>query len=264
MGHRLTSGEKTLRTTGGSFATSGIMDLDPRVRIVVAVVFAVVVVALSDLAALVCAVAMSALLLPLSGLPVRRTLKRMAGMDGFILFMLVLLPFTVPGTSMFTLFGMAASWQGLWQAVEIALTANAVILALMCLAGSMEPVTLGHGLLALRVPERLVQLLMFTIRYIETLREEYNRLRAAMKMRGFRPGTNWHTYRSFGYLVGMMLVRALERSERVLGAMKCRGFTGRFVLLQDFRTTRQDWLFVAAMVAGVLVLIGIEVRHAFA
>jgi cobalt/nickel transport system permease protein len=128
----------------------------------------------------------------------------------------------------------------------------------------MEPVTLGHGLLALRVPERLVQLLMFTIRYIETLREEYNRLRAAMKMRGFRPGTNWHTYRSFGYLVGMMLVRALERSERVLGAMKCRGFTGRFVLLQDFRTTRQDWLFVAAMVAGVLVLIGIEVRHAFA
>ena len=46
MGHRLTSGEKTLRTSGGSFATPGIMDLDPRVRIVVAVVFAVVVVAM--------------------------------------------------------------------------------------------------------------------------------------------------------------------------------------------------------------------------
>ncbi|WP_420004347.1 cobalt ECF transporter T component CbiQ [Arenibacterium sp. LLYu02] len=264
MGHRLTSGEKTLRITGVSFAATRITDLDPRVRIAVAVMFAVVVVGLSDLMALLCALLMALLLLPLSGLPPRRTLKRMAGMDGFILFMLVMLPFTVPGAPIFTLWGFAASWEGLWQAVEIALTANAVILALMCLVGSMEPVAMGHALLALKMPERLVQLLMFTIRYIETLREEYTRLRAAMKIRGFRPGTNWHSYQSFGYLVGMMLVRALERSERVLGAMKCRGFTGTFVLLQDFRTSRRDWVLGAAAVICVTLLLGIEARHAFA
>lgn len=165
---------------------------------------------------------------------------------------------------MFTFLGFDASWEGLRQAVEIALTANAVILALMCLVGSMEPVTMGHALHALRMPEQLVQLLMFTTRYIETLREEYMRLRAAMKMRGFRPGTNWHTYRSFGYLVGMMLVRALERSERVLGAMKCRGFTGRFVLLEQFRMTDRDWLFAALMTAASVFLLVVQFRHAFA
>lgn len=264
MGHRLTTSEKTLRMSGVALTATRITDLDPRVRIAVAMLFAIVVVGLSDVMVLLCALMMAALLLPVSGLPLGRTLKRMAGMDGFILFMLVMLPFTVPGTSMFTLWGITASWEGLWQAVEIALTANAVVLALMCLVGSMEPVTLGHALLSLKVPERLVQLLMFTIRYIETLREEYTRLRAAMKIRGFRPGTNWHTYQSFGYLVGMMLVRALERSERVLGAMKCRGFSGTFILLQDFRITTRDWFLVAATLIGTCLLIALEVRDVLA
>ena len=174
-----------------------------------------------------------------------------------LFFMLALLPFTVPGDPVFTLWGFAASWQGLGQAVEIALTANAVILALMVLVGTLEPVTLGHALYRLRCPERLVHLLMFTLRYIEVLREEYLRLRAAMKLRGFRPGSNWHSYRSFGYLVGMMLVRAIERSERILEAMKCRGFSGRIVLLREFALSRRDWLFGAALlgaVAGLFVL----------
>jgi cobalt/nickel transport system permease protein len=182
----------------------------------------------------------------------------MAMMDGFIIFMLVLLPFSTPGDPMFPLVGIAASGQGLWKAVEIALTANAAILALMVLVGTMEPVTLGHALYRLRCPEVLVHLMMFTIRYIEVLREEYLRLRGAMKVRGFRPGTNLHTYRSFGYLVGMMLVRAIERSERILGAMKCRGFSGRMVLLQDFALTRRDHLFAVCLVTTCIGLLIVD------
>ncbi len=263
MADRLTNADKTLRM--GPMMTMGhLNDLDPRMRIVLATLFAIVVVSLSDLVALSLAVIVAAALLPLSGLPAKRTVKRMAAMDGFIIFTLILLPFSVVGTPMFSVFGLVASWEGLRQAIEIAMTANAVILALMCLVGSMEPVTMGHALHALRMPEQLVQLLMFTTRYIETLREEYMRLRAAMKMRGFQPGTNWHTYRSFGYLVGMMLIRALERSERVLGAMKCRGFTGRFVLLEQFRMTDRDWVFAALMTAASIFLLVVQFRYVFA
>lgn len=247
MAHVLGQREKTLAEAGGRAGLIG--PLDPRMRIVMACLFGLVTVALNTLPALIGALIGSVAMLALSKMPVTRTLKRMAMMDGFIVFMLVLLPFSVPGDAIFTLWDIAASWQGLWQAIEIALTANAVILSLMVLVGSMEPVTLGHALHRLRCPERLVHLLMFTIRYIEVLREEYLRLRGAMKVRGFRPGTNWHSYRSFGYLVGMMLVRAIERSERILGAMKCRGFSGRMLLLQDFALTRRDYLFAALIVA---------------
>ena len=55
----------------------------------------------------------------------------------------------------------------------------------------------------------------------------------------------------------MMLVRAIERSERILGAMKCRGFSGRLLLLQDFALTGRDRVVGAAMTAlclGLLLL----------
>ena len=254
--------------TGSDEALSGfagfrarVTGLDPRMRIVMAAVYAVVVVLLSNLWVLAAALGLSLSLLAMSGLPPRKTLKRMAMMDSFIIFMLVLLPFTMPGEVMFTLWGIEASWQGLWRAVEIGLTANAVILAVMTLVGTMEPVTMGHALFALKTPERLVHLMMFTIRYIDVLREEYQRLRTSMKLRGFRPGTNWHTYRSFGYLVGMMLVRAIERSERILAAMKCRGFSGRIILLEDFRLRRVDLLFAFALSCALAALICAEVAY---
>ncbi|MBO9402466.1 cobalt ECF transporter T component CbiQ [Shimia sp. R9_3] len=257
MAHALEPQAKTLSGAGGANLYGKLTELDPRMRILAMCLFAVVTVALQTLSALAAAFSVSLCLLILSGLPKRRTLKRMAMMDGFIIFMLVLMPFSMPGEAMFTVFGFPASWQGLWKAIEIALTANTVILALMVLVGTMEPVTLGHALHRLRCPEVLVHLLMFTIRYIEVLREEYLRLRGAMKIRGFRPGTNWHTYRSFGYLVGMMLVRAIERSERILSAMKCRGFSGRLFLLQDYALTRRDRLFavsICTLCAGLLIL----------
>ncbi|EBA06098.1 cobalt ECF transporter T component CbiQ [Sagittula stellata] len=247
MGHVLTQAQKTLAGTGTP-ALTAVNRLDPRTRILGVCVFGVVVVALSSLGALTAALAVSVAFLLVSRLPILPTVKRMAAMDGFIIFMLVLFPFTVPGDTMFTIWGFDATWQGLGQAVEIALTANAVILALMTLVGSMEPVTMGHALYRLRCPEKLVHLMMFTIRYIEVLREEYLRLRAAMKVRAFRPSTSWHTYRTFGYLVGMILVRAIERSERILAAMKCRGFSGRIMLLQDFAYTRRDAVFGVVLI----------------
>lgn len=261
MAHALGPREKTLSERGGRSGL--IVPLDPRMRIVMASVFGVVTVALSSIAALAAALAVSLSLMAVSGLPPRQTLKRMAMMDGFIVFMLVLLLFSIPGDPILTVWSFAASWQGLWQAVEIALTANAVILALMVLVGTMESVTLGHALHRLRCPEALVNLLMFTVRYIEVLREEYLRLRGAMRVRGFRPGTNWHTYRSFGYLVGMMLVRAIERSERILGAMKCRAYAsiaGAFSDPAGYRLCRRAVgdLPVVAGVRSVMTLIALH------
>ncbi|WP_420408163.1 cobalt ECF transporter T component CbiQ [Hoeflea sp.] len=261
MGHVLTGGEKTLAETGASFAAGFIGGIDPRLRIVAAVAFAMVVVGCNWLPVLVLALCVSIVLMLAMRLPVLRTLKRMAAMDTFIIFMLILLPFTMPGEPIFSLWGLVASWEGLWRAIEIALKANAIILMLMVLVGTMEPVTLGHSLHALRVPAPLVHLLLFTVRYIEVLHEEYSRLRQAMKARGFRPSNSMHTYRTFGYLVGMMLVRALERSERILEAMKCRGFTGTIPLLARFEFSSRDATFAATMGGVMVMLVVLELSH---
>lgn len=235
--------------TGGQ---SAIHDLDPRARIIAACLFAVAVVSLQSFPALILALLASLLTMGTARMPVGRTLRRMLMMDGFIIFMLILLPFTTPGEIAFTLAGFPASWEGILRACEIGLKANAVILALMTLVGTMESVALGHALSHLRVPDTLVHLMLFTVRYIEVLNDEYRRLRVAMKARNFRPGNNRHTYRSIGYLLGMLLVRALERSERILQAMKCRGFNGRLHLLDDMQYRRGDLVF--ALIVGALLV----------
>jgi cobalt/nickel transport system permease protein len=262
VSHVLGSSEQALRTLDTVAPVGAVRRLDPRVRIVACVVFAVVVVSLHDFVALAAAVLCACMAMATARMPIAKTLRRMIAMDSFIIFMLVMLPFTVPGDVIFTVFGLPASWQGLYQAIGIALKANAIVLMLMALAGTMESTVLGHALYRLRVPETLVHLLMFTVRYVDVLHQEYQRLRTAMKARGFRPRNSRHTYQTFGYLVGMMLVRALERSERVLAAMKCRGFSGRIYLIDDMRLASRDAWFATLSLLVVAALAGLEGVHA--
>jgi cobalt/nickel transport system permease protein len=175
-----------------------------------------------------------------------------------------LLPFTVPGTPILVWGSFSASAEGLHKAIAILLKANAIVLALLVLVGSLQAVTLGHALGRLRMPTTLVQLLLFTVRYITVIGEEYARLRTAMRARGFRPGNNRHTYRSLGYLVGMLLVRSLERSERILAAMRCRGFQGRFHPLDQLAYRPGDAVFAGCAVLAFAALLALDLMHAAA
>lgn len=258
MGYILGLEGGTLPDGGSMLPRTWISRVDPRSRIVAAVIFAMVIVAINDLVVLSLGLGVALALMTMAHMPIGQTLRRMIMMDSFIIFMLALLPFTVPGAPVFTIFGFGASWEGLVKAAQIGLKANAIILALMSLVGSMEPVTLGYALRRLWVPQRLVYLILFTIRYLEVLHQEYERLRAAMKARGFRPRNSRHTYRSFGYLVGMMLVRAVERSERILEAMKCRGFNGQFPLIDTLAFSKSDIVFSVVIGAVLIGLVALQ------
>jgi len=233
---------------------SPIAALDPRTRIVAAVVWAFAVVSFENLAVLTAAVATALLTARLAALPARATATKVLMMDGFVVALLVLLPFTTPGTPVATIGPFTASAEGLHLALAIALKANAIVLMLLALVGTLEPPALGHALARLRVPASLVHLLLFTVRYVAVLTDETARLRTAMRARAFAPATNRHTLRTYGYLVGMLLVRAAERAERVLDAMKCRGFDGSWPMLDRPRLGRDDAV-AAAVGAVVLVLL---------
>jgi len=107
---------------------------------------------------------------------------------------------------------------------------------------------------ALRVPGLLVQLAVLTYRYVFVLAGELARLRVALRVRGYRNRANRHSYRTIGHVAGALLVRGYERAERVGQAMRCRGFTGRFHSLAEFRTTATDVAAFALVVgcAGAL------------
>ena len=241
-----------------------IRTLDPRVRIVTVFLFSICVVQLDKLPLLAASLVAAVFLLLQARLPVASTLKRIMTVDGFIVLLLVMLPFTTPGTSILEIFGWHASYEGLLQALVILLRANAIVMVSLALLATIDAVTFGHALASLRVPERLVHLLLFTVRYIEVLHAEYHRLRTAMKCRVFQPRNSLHTYKSIGYLVGMLLIRSFERSERILMAMKCRGFNGQFHLLKEFTLTKRDVTFSMLAVLFMLMVLMLEVSHVVA
>jgi len=233
--------------------------LDPRSRVLAAFSFALVVVGLTHLPTLAVAVALAVAAAVLARLEGGATLRRLLALEGFMVLALVMLPFTVPGDPLATVGGLEASRQGAVQALVILLKANAVVLMVLALVGSMDTVTLGQALRRLGAPEKLVQLYLFTVRYLDVLHREYRRLRTAMRARAFTMRSNRHTWTSIGYLFGMLMVRSIERSERIVAAMRCRGFDGTFPSLETpTRFQRPDGLFALASLAGMVMLMTIE------
>ncbi|MBB5047418.1 cobalt/nickel transport system permease protein [Rhodopseudomonas rhenobacensis] len=235
---------------------SPIDTLDPRTRLLAAAAFALVVVGVNAPAALVLALGLAAGLGAAARLSLTGTLRKLAALDGFMVMALITLPFTVPGEAWLSVAGLPASWQGVERAAVILLKGNAVVLAILALVGTMEPVVLGRAMARLGAPEKLVHLYAFTIRYLDVLQREYARLRTAMKARAFSLRADRHTWRSVGWLFGMLMVRSIERAERIMAAMRCRGFDGRLWSLQDdggFRRT--DGVFALASTAGLALLV---------
>jgi cobalt/nickel transport system permease protein len=76
------------------------------------------------------------------------------------------------------------------------------------------------------MPDKIVHLISFAYRYIHVIHTEYGRQLNAMKIRGFYPKSNLHTYKTYAYLVGMLLVKSYDRAKRVQAAMLCRGLIG--------------------------------------
>ncbi|TVO77849.1 cobalt ECF transporter T component CbiQ [Sedimenticola selenatireducens] len=235
---------------------SGWLDqFDPRLRLLTALLFALTTVSLQQTPLLLLVLAASLLSALFTGLTGSLLLKRLLAMEGFMILLLIMLPFSVPGDSLFTLGSFSASTQGLERVLQIVLKANAIVIMLMTLIGTLEPVVLGHALGQLRLPEKLIHLFLFTVRYIGVLFDEYQRLRMAMRARAFVAGSNRHTWRSFGWLIGMLLVRSLERSQRILAAMKCRGFNGRLYLITTEHWQRRDSVILSILSLFFLLLL---------
>lgn len=229
--------------------------LDPRTRLLGAAVFAAAVVSLHTFPARFAGLGLAVLLVAAARVNLRTVARRLAHVEGFMILLLIMLPLTVPGQPLASLGPLAISDRGVERAFAIVLAVNAAALCVLALVGTLEPIRLGRALAALRVSERFVRLFMFLVRYHGIFGVELRRQFDSMRARGFRAGLRRHAFRSYGNLAGMILVRSIERAERVDEAMRCRGFSGRFPMRRIRPMTNADARFAALAAAAVLALI---------
>jgi cobalt/nickel transport system permease protein len=232
--------------------------LDPRIRVLAATALSVVVALSNQTTTLAIALAAGLILIALARLPMMAVAGRLSVVAGFLLLLWLVLPFTVGGAPLVNLGPLTISREGVAYAGRITLKSIAILSLFLATVTTMSVATLGHTLARLRLPDKLIVLLLLTYRYVFVLEQEYQRLKRAADIRGFRPGSNLHSYRTYAYLVGMLLVRASARARRVYLAMCCRGFSGRFYTLADLSPAPHNLLFALILGALGILLLSLE------
>ena len=228
---------------------------DPRLRLLLAAALAVALAPLQHLTSAALGLGLGCALLALARPPLRPLLRRLAVVNVFILFLWLVTPWATPGAPLWQWHFLCVTAEGVHLSLLVTLKSNAVVCAFLALLATMPPSELGHALERLRCPDKLVFLFLFTGRYIHLLAEEWHTLMTAARLRGFRPRSSMHTYRTLASLLGLLLVRSYERAQRTREAMLLRGFAGRFHSVARFSVGASDLAFALGLLcclAGIL------------
>jgi cobalt ECF transporter T component CbiQ len=202
---------------------------DRRLRLLIFWGLVVIAVQLPRWDALLLFLAVNLCLVHLSGLSWSYLGLRSLLIVPFGLGAVVLLPFSVPGETVWSFWTFQASREGLLSGLLILLKLiNANILVTLYLASTPVEAFL-KTLKEFKCPLLMIHLIGFVLRYLAVLADEGQKMIVAqksrgMKMNGFLP---WRTYQRIGQLLGVLFLRSFKRSERIYQAMISRGMEWR-------------------------------------
>src|SRR5712691_5399862 len=199
------------RLSGGGFAlttmtlafeslpefASPLRRLDARAKRAAVVAAAFCIALLRTVPAASVAAAGAILLAALGRLPPRWTLARLSPVLVLSASLLLALPFLVDGKGpILRLVPLDASLHGFLLALVLAGDACAVMVLMLTLLATTPFDALLKAAHTLGVPGLVVQLVLFTFRYIFVFSSELRRLRIALRVRGYRNRASRHTYRT--------------------------------------------------------------------
>lgn len=236
--------------------SSLVHDWDGRWKLASLGLVAAALVTIHALAVAGCGAAFAIGLLALARLPWGLILGRLGAAQAVLLPCLVILPFTFGGDT-WSLGPLRLSSEGFRMAALLYLRALAILTLGLAVVYSTPMVVLIHTLQRFRLPRVFVVITLLTYRYLFTLWWELTRVRWALATRGFQPRGTLRSHRTLANVVGVSLVRSLERTERIHFALQCRGFEGHLRTMHRFHSEPADWLKAAACagVAAMLVIL---------
>ena len=144
---------------------------------------------------------------------------------------------------------------GLWAAWNIVVKGTIGVAATVVLASTTSIPQLLGGLERLRVPQVMVGITAFMIRYADVLGDEVRRMNIARQSRGGGGGRVGQV-RALASTAGTLFVRSYERGERVYLAMESRGYAGTMPDRSTVATARAWvlcllWPAIGAMTAAI-------------
>jgi cobalt/nickel transport system permease protein len=160
----------------------------------------------------------------ISRVPLTFLLPRMVIEVPFAVFAVVM-PFVSHGPRT-EVWGLEVSEPGLVAGLALLMKGTIGVLASLTFAATTEPDEILRGLQRLRMPDLVVQIMGFMMRYIDVVTADMGRMVVAMRSRGCDPKSPRH-WPVLARSLGALFIRSYERGERVHHAMLSRGYTGR-------------------------------------
>lgn len=234
-----------------SYKNTFVHQLDPRVKLVVTLLFLFTVISFSkyETYALIPFFLYPVLLMTLGEVPFMFIFKKIIFVSPFAVFIGIFNPFLDSGQlSIFNGLTVSAGWLSFISILlKFFLTVST---ALLLIATTSFP-GVCHALRQLGLPSIFVSQLLFLYRYIFVLMEETMRIVRARNMRSF--GDRGKGIKIFVRIVGTLFLRTVERAERVYNAMLTRGFQGDMPTLKHFQIKPGDIIFAVSAVALLFV-----------
>jgi energy-coupling factor transport system permease protein len=259
-------------TIGQHFpGNSAVHRYDPRLKIVMTIVFIVMLFMASNPAGIALSFVLLGLLYGLSKIPLRLIVKSLKPIFPIILFTAVLNLFFITGEGeplvQFSFIRIYA--EGVRYAVLMATRVVALIAGTSLLTYTTSPIVLTDAieqllrpLAKLHVPvHELAMMMTIALRFIPTLIEETDKIMSAQKARGAisRPATCCERVKALVPVLVPLFISAFRRADELAMAMECRcyhGGEGR-TRLHSLRYALIDlwgFLLCAAAVAAIIVL----------
>lgn len=238
-----------------SAGSSLIHQLDPRLKIVISFFTAFLIALSEQLTVLYYFLFLAVLLVIITKIEFKFLFKKLLMINFFIIIIWLFIPATFPGRELFRIWNFSFSEEGIKYALKITLRSNAIMLFIISFLTTNTISELIHALYRLKVPRKLIYLFAFVYRYLDIIKKEYNHLQQAVLLRAFKPKTNLHSYKTYAYLIAMLLIRSYERSEKVYEALICRGFKGKFVFFDEFEMTKLDLWFSLGFLVSLSVIL---------
>lgn len=186
-------------------------------------------------------------------LPPISVIKRMVIEVPFVIFA-ILMPFFSAGPKV-EVFGLALSEPGLAAGIGLLFKGTIGVLSSITLASTTPMRDLLSGLTNLKVPNMLVEIAAFMVRYVDVVVDEMRRMKIARQSRGYLE-TGLKSWPVIAKAAGALFIRAYERGERVHLAMLARGYSGKMPSYQIAVARKSDWIIGLVLpLAAALVLI---------
>lgn len=236
--------------------TSAIQQWDPRVKILSLGFFILVTALLKSLPVAYMSLIVALIILKISNLPLHFVSHSMKWVVMFLLPFFIMLPFSYPGEGVFYVVGFPFTWEGLRLALLIFVKAVAIVLTTHAIFGSSRFDVSMVALQRLKCPKVIVQMILFTYRYIFVFIDEMKRMEKAIRSRGFVMKTDMKTLKTMANFIGTLLIRSFERTTRVYNAMQSKGYQGELHSLITFMSNKKDFakaFFIAFVAISLLV-----------